>query len=207
MLHRYLLTSFSQQHSLASSITKNLELNIIQPHCLTQSICLLIMPTIRYLHTSRYWAFKCDCLIPYANKNGIFWVYMLAFEKSIQINNCDLIKFYLKTRIYWYAFKGFVKTKHLSLYLLAAAAFNNWKIRSSFSMGTSQDPPSMWQRRCTDTPVTSLRLAPSVSMPTHWRILMQNSGDTWGIYSTCLFGRVWQYWQHSAPPHLRLSSS
>jgi len=50
---------------------------------------------------------------------------MLAFGKSIQIHNYDVIKFYLTKTTYWYAFKEFVTAEHLSLYLLAAAAENN----------------------------------------------------------------------------------
>lgn len=48
-LRRYRVTLFSQKHSHASSGTKTLDLNLIQPRCLTQSV----MPALRYFHTCR----------------------------------------------------------------------------------------------------------------------------------------------------------
>jgi hypothetical protein len=41
----------------------------------------------------------------------------------MQIHYYDVIKFYLRKRTWWCAFKGFVKTKHLSLYLLMQLHF------------------------------------------------------------------------------------
>jgi len=47
-------------------------------------------------------------------------VYKLAFDTSIQKHNYEVIKFYLTKRTYCYAFKEFVTTEYLSVYLLAA---------------------------------------------------------------------------------------